>query len=138
MNEQLYGEFKHIYKETVDDAILRSLVNHIESILLQNEDKILLKTRNPQGKHLGYFSIEGKTKSIPVIFAGARDPDENRNKRPSIRFRENTDMLAQIRDAYKYPSRLSRKENWVCVEINRDTVNYLLLLMDNSVNDYMI
>jgi len=32
MNEQLYKEFKVIYKDTVADVILKSLVNHIESI----------------------------------------------------------------------------------------------------------
>ncbi len=137
MKSELFQEFKSIYKDTVEDVVLESVVKHIDTILLQNNDKVYLKTRNPQGKPLLYFSIEGKTKTIPVIFAGGRDPDADGIKRPSIRFRENTDILSQIPEKMKYPSMLSRKEPWVCVEIHRSTVNYLPILMDNAIRDYV-
>lgn len=129
----MLDDFKHIYRNTVDENLLRPLVNHIESILMQHQDKVKFKTRNKEEKLLGYFSFEGKVKTIPVLFAGGRDSDENKNKRPSIRFRSSNEHLMNISEEYKYPFQGDRKEDWICVEINRDTVNYFPLLMDYEV-----
>jgi hypothetical protein len=133
MQENILNDFLTIYKNTIDDKLLKPLVNHIESILIQYRENVKLETRNDKGEFLGYFTFKAIDKKKTVIFAGGRDHDASGKKRPSIRFRNNNSILSQIPDVYKYPFQRDRKEIWTCVEIHRDTVNYFPLLMDYEV-----
>lgn len=135
MDINIINDIKAIFKNNLNDYLIDDIVEMLETILQKYPDALEIKTRNKNNDLLPYFSLIYKIQKVPAITVGSIERNEKGMRVPAMRFRTNNKHFSKISNVYLFEY---RRPTWKNIEINKDTIGYIPILIKAEIEDYFL